>query len=388
MIEGIMWTVAALGALGYIFGAAYDYILHVGEDEPTVNASTALRAVRASGAAAFFVVLGVQTRLYTDSGLWAFCAMAPAALAITAAKYGVLRLARPRYAPWRRFLTAAFFVPMAAFRPVAAMYDAGARILGSPISPRKPERRKYDPEPAILQNLEREARQNDAVSGEVLKNLAEFQNLRADDCLVPRTEIVALPVSAPVAEFHRAFRETGLSRIVVYGQNLDDVKGFVHVLGLFQRPENISEIVQPALYVAEATGAPALLDEFNRKHKSAAIVLDEFGGVAGLVTVEDVIESVIGDVEDEYDDETDADVQKIGPNEYVFAAKLDVEHLNAAYGLDLPESDEYDSLGGLVMHLAQRVPQPNEQLSAGNYTITVVKGNFHKIETLRVKKNE
>ncbi len=388
MMDGILWLAAGLGALWYVLGAAYDYILHVGEDEPAPYASTALRSVRALGAAVFFVVAGVQIRGLTGSGFWVVCASLPTALLVTAAKYGLLRWIRPRCESWRRGLALFFVVPMTAVRPLAALYDTGSRVLGFALSPRKPEHRKYDPEPAILQNLEREARQSDAVPGEILQNLAEFQNLRADDCLVPRTEIVALPLSAPVAEFRRVFRETGLSRIVVYGQTLDDVKGFVHVLGLYQRPENITDIVQPALFVAEATSAPALLDEFNRKHKSVAVVVDEFGGVAGLLTVEDVIEAVIGDVNDEYDDETETDAQKVGPNEYVFDAKLEVEDVNQNYGFDLPQSDEYDSLGGLVMHYAQRVLQPHEQLTVENYLITVVKGNFHKIETVRVKKIE
>ncbi|MDW8334936.1 MAG: transporter associated domain-containing protein, partial [Bacteroidia bacterium] len=110
------------------------------------------------------------------------------------------------------------------------------------------------------------------------------------------------------------------------------------------------------------------------------------GGVAGLVTVEDVIEAVIGDVEDEYDEENEVEAQVLGANEYLFSAKIEVERLNQTYGLDLPVGDDYDTLGGLMMHLAQRVLQPHEQLTVGDYVLTVVKGNFHKIELVRVQK--
>jgi CBS domain containing-hemolysin-like protein len=382
------WIAGALGAGLYVAGAVYDYTLRVGAEEPNGQRLTALNTVRMAGAATWFVVVAVQVRAWTEGSAVALAAATASALLLTAAKYGLLRWARRRYGAWERPLRWMFHGPLAIFGPVAAAYEAGARALGASTTVRKPEHRKYDPEPVILQNLEREARESDAVTGEVLRNLAEFQNLRARDCLVPRTEIVALPITASVSEFRRTFQETGLSRIVVYGRHLDDVKGFVHVLGLFQRPKEISEIVQPAFFVAETTGAPTLLDEFNRKHKSAAIVVDEYGGVAGLVTVEDVIEAVIGDVDDEYDDETETEAQIVGPDEYLFAARLEVERLNAEYGLELPVGEEYETLGGMIMHLTERVPQTHEQLTVGPYLLTVVKGNFHKIETVRVQKIE
>ncbi|MDW8333238.1 MAG: hypothetical protein RMM53_03365, partial [Bacteroidia bacterium] len=280
MGEPWTWILAVFGGGVYVLGAAYDYVLRI-EDEPSEVTLTALWATRTLGAAAAMTLVGMAARQWSPQGYASFGVAALAGMTMTAVKYAALQAARTHRASWRRTLRFVFGAPLTAMRPAAEMYEAAARVLAAPVGVRRPERRKYDPQPVVLQDLEREALQSDVVPGEILRNLAQFRHLRAGDCLVPRTEIVALPVSESVAEFRRVFRETGLSRIVVYGQTLDEVKGFVHVLGLFQRPEQITEIVQPALFVAEATSAPALLEEFNRKHRSAAIVVDEFGGVAG-----------------------------------------------------------------------------------------------------------
>jgi CBS domain containing-hemolysin-like protein len=225
------------------------------------------------------------------------------------------------------------------------------------------------------------------IDARVFSNALDFNKIKAREFMAPRTEIIALPLSASIPETLALFIETEISRIIIYDGTLDNVKGFIHSKSLFQKPASISDILQPILLIPESMSAHSLLKAFNENRKSVAIVIDEFGGTAGLVTVEDVVEVVFGEIDDEYDTEQDEEEieRQIDDNCYLFSARLNVDYVNQKYYLNLPEG-EYTTLGGLALFYAERIPQENDKIVIGNFVITVTEAIAHKVNTVKVEK--
>lgn len=228
----------------------------------------------------------------------------------------------------------------------------------------------------------------EGINPEYFSNALDFNELRVREIMIPRTEIIALPLTASVQELEKLFLETELSRIVIYQEDLDHIVGYIHVLDIIKKPKSIKDILKNILKIPESLLAYQLLNEFNQKKKSIAIVMDEFGGTAGLVTLEDLVEAVIGDIEDEYDEKEAEqlleEAQK-DPNTWLFSARHEIEYLNKKYELDLPEG-EYTTLSGFIISIADKIPAANEILHFRDLKIQIISASPTKIDTVKITK--
>lgn len=221
---------------------------------------------------------------------------------------------------------------------------------------------------------------------QILQNALDFRTIKARDCMIPRTEIVSIEVNEDIQLLHDLFIERGLSKIIVYRDTIDNIIGYVHSFELFKRPASIKQILLPISFVPSAIPGKELLELFTKKSGNIAVVVDEYGGTAGIVTIEDVIEEIFGDIEDEHDVE-DLLEEKINPQEYRFSARLEIDYLNETYKLNLPESNDYETLGGLVIHELETIPPVNAQLQLENLTLTIEAVSDRRIEIVHCSLN-
>ncbi|MDE6500402.1 MAG: hemolysin family protein [Rikenella sp.] len=221
----------------------------------------------------------------------------------------------------------------------------------------------------------------------LFQNALDFSEQRVRECMVPRTEVEAIDVEAGVDDLRRMFVNTGYSRLPVYEGTIDNVIGYANLKSLFNDPMTIRDVLQETLYVPETMSQQKLLGEFTRDHKSLAIVIDEFGGTAGMVTLEDLLEQIFGEIEDEHD--ADYLVEKeVAPGEYVLAGRLEIDHLNEAYGLGIPESDRYDTLAGYILDQSEDLPGAGDVIRADGLKIKVLRAGRARIELLQVVKTD
>ncbi|MDD4646408.1 MAG: hemolysin family protein [Bacteroidales bacterium] len=213
----------------------------------------------------------------------------------------------------------------------------------------------------------------------LFNNALEFSSVRIRDCMIPRTEIVALPVQASIEEFRQKFIETGFSRIVVYEDNIDRITGYVHHSSLFRNPSELGEIIRKIHAIPESMSASNLLSRMLRDHENIAAVIDEFGGTSGLVTTEDILEEIIGEIEDEHDSQ-ELTEKKISDREYLFAGRLEIDYLNNVYNLDLPVSDDYETLAGLILHYNPSLPKVNETITIPGFSFRITGSSRKKIK--------
>lgn len=227
---------------------------------------------------------------------------------------------------------------------------------------------------------------NEEVDSEIqiFQNALDFHDVRAREAMIPRTDIVAIEVNDSIKNLRELFVETGLSKIIVYKDSLDDVVGYVHVFELFKKPRNIRSILLPIEMVPETMMINDILNDLTKKQKSVAIVLDEYGGTSGLITIEDIIEELFGDIEDEHDS-IELLENKISNTEYEFSARLEVDYINETYNLDLPESDAYETLGGLIVDSTENIPQLGEVIEIENYQFTITEVSSSKISNVHLK---
>ena len=218
----------------------------------------------------------------------------------------------------------------------------------------------------------------------IFQNALEFHNVRAREAMIPRTEIIAVDVSDSLKNLKQRFNETGLSKIMVYNNSLDDIIGYAHFFDLFKKPKSIRSILLPIEIVPETMMIHDILNDLIMKSKSVAIVLDEYGGTSGLITVEDIIEELFGDIEDEHDT-FDLLEEKISDDEFKFSTRLEVDYINETYGLELKEDSTYETLGGLIMDHTENIPSAGEVIEIDNYLFTILKESASKIEEVHVK---
>lgn len=227
------------------------------------------------------------------------------------------------------------------------------------------------------------------VDTDMLSNALELRETKAREFMIPRTKIEAIALDSSIDELREKFIETQLSKLIVYGENLDDVKGFVHSRSLFEHPDQVAESIQEVMIVPETMSAVMMLVEFGENKKSVALVVDEFGGTAGLITMEDLVEEVFGDIEDEYDEpeEEEEDLLKIKNEDgsFLFGASLEIDDINEEFDLELPEEEYYTSLGGLFIYIHEDIPEKGESIVVGNYKLTAEKTEQHRIILLEVK---
>jgi CBS domain containing-hemolysin-like protein len=220
----------------------------------------------------------------------------------------------------------------------------------------------------------------------ILKNALEFSKLKARDCMIPRTEIIAVELDESPAMVKQLFIEKGLSKIIVFREDIDNIIGYVHSFDFFQHPEKIGQILKPISFVPTVISGKELLEKFNKQAGNVAVVTDEYGGTAGIVTLEDVIEEIFGEIIDEYD-KPDLVEQIISDEEFLFSARIEIDYLNETYGLSIPESDEYDTLAGYILHTLAYIPVANEKLEHNRITLIVEEVSDRKVQWVRIFKN-
>lgn len=230
----------------------------------------------------------------------------------------------------------------------------------------------------------RQAKDEDTTELEtkIFHNAMEFKSVRVRECMIPRTEIVAIEIDEGIKKLKEAFVESGHSKIIVYRETIDDVIGFCHSSELFKKPETIDEILTPIITVPETTLANELMIKFINERKSLAVVLDEFGGTSGLVSMEDVIEEIFGEIEDEHDEDHLTE-QKIDEKTYLLSARLEVDYLNETYHWRLPVGD-YETLSGLILAYTENIPKPGDKVSVPPYTFVIQSTLDNRIDSVMV----
>lgn len=219
---------------------------------------------------------------------------------------------------------------------------------------------------------------------QIFQNALEFHNVKAREAMIPRTEIVAVEVHDSPNNLKQMFNDTGYSKIMVYNNSLDDIIGYAHFFDLFKKPKNIRSILLPIEIVPETMMINDILNDLIHKSKSVAIVLDEYGGTSGLITVEDIIEELFGEIEDEHDSVKLLE-EKINDREFKFSTRLEVDYINETYNLELTENSNYETLGGLIVHHTENIPSSGEVIEIDNYQFTILKESASKIEEVYLK---
>lgn len=219
---------------------------------------------------------------------------------------------------------------------------------------------------------------------QIFQNALDFSSVKARECMVPRTEIIAMDVNENITALKNKFIQTRLSKILIYSGNIDNIIGYVYSKELFNKPETIRSILLPVSIVPESMAASEVLTVFIQQHKSIAVVVDEFGGTSGILTMEDVIEEIFGEIEDEHDKEEMVE-KKLNEHEFVFSARLETDYINDKYHLKLPIVDNFETLGGLIMHYHESIPRLNEQIHIENFLFTIVAVSKTRIEQINLK---
>jgi CBS domain containing-hemolysin-like protein len=238
----------------------------------------------------------------------------------------------------------------------------------------------------LVQSSIDNAPNEDSVDDEVkiFQNALDFPDIRVRDCMIPRTEIQAVDMeSCSLEELRQKFMESGKSKIIVYKEDIDHIVGYIHTQELFHRPERWQDYVRTLPFVPETMTAQKLMRTFLQQKKSLGVVVDEFGGTSGLVSLEDIVEEIFGDIQDEHDVENYV-AKRLDDGDYLLSARLEIDRLNEMFDLELPESDEYMTLGGLILHHFQSFPKLNEIVKVGKFNFRVIKKTMTKIELVRL----
>lgn len=218
---------------------------------------------------------------------------------------------------------------------------------------------------------------------QMIQNVIDFKNLKVRDCMIPRNEITALAVNDNISELTDAFISTGHSKVLIYQDSIDNIIGYVHSYDLFRRPKSIRSILIPILISPETMPARDLLKQFIQSRKHAAVVLDEFGGTSGMITLEDLIEEIVGEIDDEFDKAHFVE-KTLSEHEYQFSGRLEIDYLNDKYKLDLPVDDTYTTLAGFIIHHQESIPQVNEVIEIGSFRFTILEASETRIEQVRL----
>ena len=274
------------------------------------------------------------------------------------------------------------------FYPVAKVFVSISEFIlkylfNVKIKEKQPVFNRVDLEVFLKQNLQGHENENSEVNAELFENALDLVNVRVRKCMVPRNEIEAIEISDLIADAKAKFIDTKLSKILVYDDNIDNIVGYIHHLDLNKMPKTIKEILHTITPVPEAMSAVDLMNRFTKERKSIAWVIDEFGGTAGIVTMEDVLEEIFGDINDEYDIEEHVEKQ-LSENEYIFSGRLELDYLNEKYGFTFP-TDQSETLSGYIITQHETIPKMNEQIVLDKYEFDVLLVTNTRIETVKMK---
>lgn len=218
----------------------------------------------------------------------------------------------------------------------------------------------------------------------MMHNAMDLFRVKVRDCMIPRTDIEAVEMNTPLTDVEQKFITTGYSRLAVYKENMDNIIGFINCKDIFKNPGSIKKMLNNIAFVPETMPANRLLHEFMQEHRAIAVVVDEYGGTSGLITLEDIMEEIFGDIEDEHDTD-DLIEKKLRNDEYIFSGRLEIEYLNARYHLNIPEHDEYDTLAGYILFASHNLPKPKQKIEVDNFIITILKVSNTRIDLVSFK---
>lgn len=261
------------------------------------------------------------------------------------------------------------------------------RMMGLKVNKQASERAftKIDLDNFIQSSIDSNKNENNLTDEiKIFQNALYFSEVKVRDCMVPRTEIEAVEFNSSIENLKSHFVESGNSKIIVYKEDIDHVVGFIHSSEMFHNPDDWTQHIKEMPIVPETMPAQKLLKRFMQQKKSVAIVVDEFGGTSGMVTMEDLVEEIFGDIEDEHDN-TNYVAKQIGEGEYIISGRLEIEKVNEQLGLDLPEAEDYVTVGGLILHEYQSFPKLNEIIRFDKYEFKIIKNTTTKIELVRLK---
>lgn len=228
--------------------------------------------------------------------------------------------------------------------------------------------------------------EHDEVDSEIqiFQNALEFSEVKSREVMVPRTELVAVELRESIDTLSAIFTETGYSKVLVYKDSVDDILGYVHAFGLFKKPRSIRSMLMPVEFVPETMLISDVLDVLTKKRKSVAVVLDEYGGTSGIMTVEDIVEELFGEIEDEHDS-IDLTETQLDDATFLFSARLDVDYINETYKLNLPESENYETLGGLIVDTTEEIPEQGERVTIDHFQFKIVEVSNTKIDLIELR---
>lgn len=218
---------------------------------------------------------------------------------------------------------------------------------------------------------------------QIFQNALDFSDVKSREVMVPRTEIVGVEKLQSIEEVSALFIDTGLSKIIVYNDTVDDIIGYVHSFELFKKPKSLRAILLPVVFVPETMFVKDVLNLLTKKRKSIAVVIDEYGGTSGVITVEDIVEELFGEIEDEHDS-IELIEEQLSENEYRFSARIEVDHINESYKLDLPEDENYETLGGMIVNHTEEIPQQGDEVKIDGFRIKIIETSNTKIEIVEL----
>ena len=258
------------------------------------------------------------------------------------------------------------------------------RLVGITVQEEKPAFSRIDLDDYLKEETEH-MQNSEEVDHEIqiFQNARDFTKVKVRECMIPRTEIVATDVETPIESIRETFVDTGLSKLMIFRDNIDNIIGYVHHSELLKHPESIPAILLPIDIVPETMPANDLLGQFIKKRRSVAVVVDEFGGTSGMVTIEDVVEEIFGEIEDEHDKDDLLEVQ-VSEHVYEFAARLEIDYLNEKYKLNIPESEDYETLAGFIIDRHESIPELNEEIPIEPFHFRIIEVDDNRIQTVEL----
>jgi putative hemolysin len=276
------------------------------------------------------------------------------------------------------------------FAGVSAMYIALSQwmlkyVFNVKLSEKKEMFSKIDLEHFIQQSKGYNEDENSEINKELFENALSIRDIKLRECLVPRKEIVSIAYGSSIEEVKNCFIETNLSKLVVFENDIDNIKGYIHQLDLFKNPSSVKDILLPIPTVPESMTVTGLINKFTKERKSIAWVIDEFGGTAGIVTMEDLLEEIFGDIHDEYDEVDELVNKQLSVNEFLFSGRLELDYIAEKYDLHFPNDEDAETLSGFIIQNNESIPQQKDRIIVGNYEFDILSVSGTRIETVKLK---